>query len=153
MPFLHTTSLSTNQKAAISKLWGKVFPSGLNFSDNWSFDQFLEPLQDVHFTLVYNDVNMEACFIAFIRNDLRFFSILIDDAAQGKGLGATLLHRAKQRYHELNGWVVDNTDYLRPDGQPYRSPIAFYEKNGFSVIHEDRWDNEKLNSVKVRWRK
>jgi GNAT superfamily N-acetyltransferase len=151
--FLDTQTLSTDQKQAVAALWNTVFPSGLAFSETRGIDDFLASLEDVHFTLVSQDGTLQACFIAFIRDELRFFSILLADSAQGKGLGTSLLDRAKQRYRELNGWVIDSPAYQRGDGMPYASPLAFYTKNGFEIVAADRWDNDQLKSVKVRWRK
>lgn len=146
--------LSISQKREITQLWNTVFPTTLAFKDLRGLEEFISNVENVHFTLAFNALDeLEGCFIAFWRNEEQFFSILVADKAQGKGLGTQFLKKAKEYYAELNGWMVDVAGFQRMDGSEYYSPEAFYVKNDFEVLENERWDNEKVRSVKIRWRK
>ncbi len=154
MKLKETTTLSEKEKQEITTLWNTVFPATLGFENINAFDVFFAGVENVMFALAINSADrLVGCFIAFWRNNQQFFSILIADEAQGKGLGTQLLQQAKEKHQELNGWMVDVAGYKRKDGSAYQSPEAFYIKHGFEILKTDRWDNEKVKSVKIRWRR
>jgi hypothetical protein len=72
---------------------------------------------------------------------------------QGKGWGSKFLTRAKERNTELNGWVIDNDDEVKQNGEKYKSPIEFYRKNDFAIRTEIQLKKKDINGIKVIWKR
>ncbi|WP_348824695.1 hypothetical protein [Flavobacterium aestuarii] len=72
---------------------------------------------------------------------------------KGKGFGTLLLKELKNKKPSLNGWVIDNSNNVKQNGEIYWSPIDFYFKNGFSVDKNIRMENDKISAVKIRWKR
>jgi hypothetical protein len=69
----------------------------------------------------------------------------------GNGYGSTILKQMKEKETCLAGWVIDGTNYIKADGQPYHSPLGFYLKNQFSILKDSRLETEKISAVKIIW--
>jgi len=89
----------------------------------------------------------------FDRDEERWFSMLLSSDTQGKGFGSRLIQEAQKTESHLNGWVVDDDQHIKNDGSPYRSPVGFYLKNGFSVKKDVRFTSPQLSAVKIIWSK
>ena len=151
---LHQKSLNEKQKNAVSKLWNAEYPDGLTYKDHNEFNEFLKDLRNKHHILMNtrNQKLMGWCCI-FDRDGERWFSIIVDGAFQGHGFGKRLLSLAKEHEEELNGWVVDHDNHVKVNGEVYKSPLMFYEKNGFRVLKDFRFNRSNISAVKIRWTK
>jgi hypothetical protein len=69
----------------------------------------------------------------------------------GQGKGTLLLNKLKENEHKLCGWVVDHDNDRKQDGEPYKSPLKFYQKNGFAICSDVRLETEKRSAVKIIW--
>ena len=146
--------LTEIQKEVITQLWNSEYPKQLNFSGVDGFDNFLNSVSDqTHYLLIDENKEIKGWLMAFTRQDERWFSVIVDGREKQKGFGTTLLDVVKNNENEINGWVVDSHNYLKNNGENYRSPIGLYEKKGFSVLHDVRWDTEHLSTVKINWKK
>lgn len=92
-------------------------------------------------------------YFDFVREQEKWFAIILDSSLQGKGFGTKLLNMAKEKEPELNGWVIDRDTDRKRNGDLYRSPLPFYLKNGFEKISDTRLELEKISAVKITWRK
>lgn len=92
------------------------------------------------------------CF-DFIRENEKWFVIVVDSKLHGIGLGTKLLNAAKEKEVELNGWVVDHNRDRKKNGDFYRSPLDFYLKNGFEKLSESRLVLDKISAVNIKWKK
>jgi hypothetical protein len=149
-----TLTLSEIRKVVITQLWNAEYPEQLNFSDEGKFEAFLNRVSDkTHYLLLSKNGEIKGWLMAFTRNDERWFSVIVDGKEKQKGYGTQLLDELKINETEINGWVVDSNDYIKNNGEKYHSPIGFYEKNGFSVLQDVRWNTENLSTVKINWKK
>lgn len=146
------TQLDTADKEALRSLWNQEYPNTIRHQVSASLDKYLESLEQVeHFLLKGKKGELLAWFSAFIRDGKRWFGMIVDASLQGSGIGTALLARAQQRYDSLNGWVIDKEGFMRNDGKPYRNPLAFYLKNDFNPVPEERIDNRQLSAVRICW--
>lgn len=152
MKFQQTTTLSHIQKKDTLTLWNKVSPADVSHESIEVFDNYLESLNDVIYTLVLDDESrVVGWFADFDRDQERWFAMLLDRSIHGKGIGSELLAHAKSRYKALNGWVIDHDNDKTLNGDPYISPVNFYLKNGLEMISNNRLELEYLSCVKMRW--
>jgi GNAT superfamily N-acetyltransferase len=152
MRIIECPSLSPEQKAAVIKLWNEEYPVKLAYENADAFDQYLDGLSNKqHLLLLEEPDRMRGWALLFERDGATWFAIIVDSAMQGKGYGKLLLDTLKSKGHPLNGWVVDHDRDIRQNGKPYRSPLGFYLKHGFTTRPEVRLELEKLSAVKIEW--
>ncbi len=152
MKWIETRTLDTIRKGEIISLWNREYPSKLALADMAAFDTYLESLGDKHHLLLTDETGkLMGWLVCFIRDNKRWFAMILNSLAQGKGLGSALLDRAKLHYKELNGWVIDAGTEPKQNGEYYKSPIEFYQKNGFEVRPEVRLTKNTITGVLVRW--
>jgi hypothetical protein len=152
MNFEETRILSQQQKLQIIELWNNEYPKELSLSDLTDFDQYLETLSDRHYILLIDeDENVKGWLIYFVRDGERCFTMLLDSSLHGLGWGSKFLNVAKKRNTELNGWVIDNDEELKQNGENYKSPIGFYIKNGFDIRTDIQKKKKNINGIRVIW--
>ena len=153
LKWIETEELNVDQKSQLLTLWNSEYPKAIMHSDIASLDAYFGKLQNLEHTMLLDQNNeIAAWYFDFVRNDENQFAIIISSKYQGKALGKKLIHSAKVKHNKLTAWVVDESNFEKTDGTLYRSPLSFYEKNGFTVLN-DRWDSDVLNTVKIRWTK
>ena len=152
MNTIQTTTLTTTQKEQILSLWNSVSPAIISHDTIGSLEGYLKTLNNAIYTLTLDDQEtIVGWFADFDRDGARWFAMLLDASVQGKGIGSSLLTMAKKRHGILNGWVVDHANDVRLDGNPYKSPVSFYLKNGFEIVPDVRLELDYLSCVKMRW--
>jgi GNAT superfamily N-acetyltransferase len=152
MNLLQTTTLTLAQQEQLRQLWNQEYPGQLAFAEPIDFEQWLAKLtQARHWLLVGDAGGVRGWLAVFERDHAPWFVLLVDSAAQGRGHGTVLLTRGKAHETELNGWVVPHDDYRKANGGVYRSPVAFYEKNGFAILAEQPLDSPTLSAIRIRW--
>ena len=150
MEIQNQENLTDWQKQQVIALWNEGYPRQLNYSCMAEFDTYLNALPDKkHYLLLAND-SVIGWALTFIRDDERWFAIVLSAAIQGQGFGTALLTELKNREDSLRGWVIDHEEDVLANGMPYRSPMAFYKKHHFEVIEDCRIDTE-LKGVKIVW--
>lgn len=153
MYILETASLSDIQKSVVMQLWNKKYPAQLGYAHMDEFNQYLDALSDkVHYLGTDYGGRIIGWALSFTRNSERWFAIIIDRSAQGQGNGTAMLDALKGKGERLTGWASDHECYVRFDGTPYPSPLAFYLRHGFIVREDVRLDIEKLSTVRIEWR-
>lgn len=152
MQYLITNELNDEQKEQIRTIWDEVYPAQVAHVSILGFERYLIPLKKTTHWLVYSPEKLiKGWLVTFDRDYDRWFAMLLADDIQGQGVGSELLRQAKAQNRVLNGWATDHNRYRRKDGQVYASPIGFYHKNGFKVLTDQRFEDEKLSLVKIRW--
>ena len=153
MKIIGTRKLDENQKRTIISLWNQEFPEKVSLSGLKDFNDYLQELSDRHhLILIDHKGSLQGWLMHFIRDDERFFTMVLNSSVQGNGWGSTLLDKAKETNSELNGWIVGSNSELRQDGEPYTSPIGFYKKNGFDVDQNTKTTLKGINVIKIAWR-
>lgn len=149
-----TKSLSKKRKHEIIALWNEEYPKKLMLSALVEFEEYLEALEDKHY-IILSDENgkLRGWLVYFIRDNERWFAMILDSSVQGKGLGSKILTVAKKHNPELNGWVIDNDTEPKQNVENYKSPIGFYRKNGFEILLNSKLEKKGINGVKVKWKK
>ncbi|MDN3675415.1 hypothetical protein QWY99_20495 [Flavobacterium branchiarum] len=145
--------LSFEDKKSLMQLWNAEYPGSLNYATIHDFDLYLNGLSDVkHYLLLVDENIIKGWTFTFLREEEYWFAILIDSQIQGTGKGALLIEELKMNNDNLNGWVIDHENAIKQNKQPYKSPLFFYLKNGFTVCSETRIENEKIDAVKINWK-
>jgi GNAT superfamily N-acetyltransferase len=143
-----TNALTSDEKAELNQLWNEEYP--VRLKDR--FNLLLERCSCFQHYIIQDE---QGCILAwavdFERDGEVRFSIIVSSEHQRKGYGAALLRAMQQNNSTFYGWVIDHDDDLKSNGAMYKSPLAFYLKNGFEVLSNERIDNEMLRAVKVKW--
>lgn len=152
MHVIETDCLTPQQKAVVYRLWNQEYPGQVSHKTPADLDAYLGQLSEVnHYLLQGDGEEVEGWAITFTRDNERWFAIILDGKVHGQGKGTWLLNKLKEKERKLYGWVVDHDDYKKANGEPYPSPLKFYEKNGFTLCPESRQQTEKLSNVKIAW--
>lgn len=152
MKIIEQNELSNAQKARIIEMWNAEYPASLRHSGISSFDKYLDELgEKKHFLLFDERSEFVGWAMVFERGGAQWFAIIIDEKAQGKGFGVKLLDALKATEHRLFGWVIDNDDTRKSNGEIYRSPIGFYKKIGFRVHENEKIEKQGISGVKIEW--
>jgi predicted GNAT family N-acyltransferase len=145
-----TTTLTDNQLAQINQLWNEEYPTNLYGRLSILLN---ETENHRHFYINNQDGKIIAWCVLFINEEQDRFSIIVSSKTQGLGLGKRLLDAMKAEVTTFSGWVIDHENDVLQSGEKYRSPIDFYLKNGFEVIHDERLETSIISCVKVTWNK
>ena len=146
--------LSKKEKEEILNLWNDEYPEKLNYQTLSEFENYLENLTEQSHILMKNEnQSIKGWYFDFIRENEKWFAIILDSKFHGKGLGTKILNLAKENESELNGWVIDNHNDRKKNGELYKSPLSFYLKNGFEKLDKERLELEKISAVKIKWKK
>jgi GNAT superfamily N-acetyltransferase len=148
---LTTNDLNNAYLQQLLLLWNKEYPEQLAYTDVSEFRSYLATLVNQQHVLVLDaDDTISGWAFIFTREGERWFAVILDESVQGQGIGTALMNILKQNELCLNGWVTDHDRYLKKDQKPYRPPIDFYLKNGFTVS-DTRLETDKLSAVKITW--
>ncbi|OEK01508.1 hypothetical protein BFP97_08225 [Roseivirga sp. 4D4] len=151
MKIQEVSTLSDSQKTAIVALWNQEYPIQVHYQNESEFDQYLNNLSDIKHFLLYPEANkLRGWAITFLRDNERWFAIIIDTEIHSRGYGRSLLSKLKKDNTVLNGWVVNENQYKKSDGTVYQSPLPFYLKNGFELLPSESID-KKISAIKIRW--
>jgi len=135
-------------------MWNNEYPEKLNYRNLTDFEDYLKHLtQQSHIIMVDENQNVKGWYFDFIRENEKWFALILDAKLQGKGLGRKMLNLAKEKESELSGWVIDRSNDKKQNGEFYESPLSFYLKNGFELLVKNRLENEKVSAVKIKWEK
>ncbi len=154
MEFIKLIELSKTDKKEILNLWNTEYPEKLNYQTLSEFENYLENLtEQSHILMKSENQSIKGWYFDFIRENEKWYAIILDSKFHGKGLGTKILNLAKEKESELNGWVIDNYNDRKKNGELYKSPLDFYLKNGFEKLDQERLELEKLSAVKIKWKK
>lgn len=144
--------LSLEEKETLRELWNNEYPAKLNLKTIEDFELYLNGLSKIkHYLLLDDSDEIQGCTFTFLREDENWFAIILNSEIHGKGNGSFLMNEIKKNNTSLNGWVIDNENEVKQNATLYKSPIQFYEKNGFTICKDIRIENEKLSAVKINW--
>lgn len=138
--------LTSDQFDQVNDMWNAEFPTTLNNR----FSLLLENVANYNHYIIEENGKVLAWAADFEKEGQLRFSIIVKNDQQGKGFGKILINRLKRDLGEFFGWVIDCDDYSRQNGEIYRSPLAFYQKNGFDVLADIRSDSDLIKAVKIR---
>lgn len=145
---LKTNILTTNQSSQINQLWNDEYPMQLK-------DRFPKLLNEIrnfnHYIIEDAKYNIIAWALVFEKENEIRFSIIVNTQYKGKGLGSLLVKKLKSENELLFGWVIDHSNDLKCNGEHYQTPLPFYLKHGFEILHNKRIEGEIINGVKIKW--
>jgi len=108
MKIIKKSILISEQKEMICQLWNMEYPQNLAITPT-AFDEFHEAsASHTHFLILENESDLVGWAYTFARASDRWFSIIISNAHQGKGLGHVLLNLIKEKEGHLNGWGINH---------------------------------------------
>lgn len=145
--------LEGKNKLDVFHMWNTEYPANLNYSSIEEFDHYLSSMEDQEHYLIFHADKLVGWLFLFIRDQQRWFAMIVNTKNSRKGYGSRLLSIAKSKHNELHGWVIDSDGYVRGDGRPYYSPLRFYIKNGFKVIVQVRLELPHIAAIKIYWQK
>lgn len=154
MRFIKRKKLTSSQKQEIFELWNNEYPRNLKFNDIAELNEYLSKLEDQnHILLIDDNGKIEGWYSDFIRDKERWFLAILNSKIQGKKFGTQILKLAKEANEELKGWVINSDNYIKTNGQPYKSPTDFYKKQGFQILEETKLETDRLSAIKIKWSK
>jgi len=146
------SSLNPEQIEAAFRLWNNEYPEKLRYDKIEDFNEYLNKLDaKTHFLLIDEQEIIVGWSATFLRDNERWFAIILNSDIHGKNYGTSMLNEIKRHENKLAGWVIDKEGALRADGSKYKSPLQFYIKNGFNVLARDRIESERISAVKILW--
>jgi ribosomal protein S18 acetylase RimI-like enzyme len=152
MEIVSQNDLTARQKARIVELWNAEYPASIAYSDVSGFDEYLNNLGErKHYLLVDGSGEILGWAMIFQREGAKWFAIIVDGRVQDQGYGLKLLEALQRAEKRLFGWVIDHNKSLRANGEPYRSPLAFYRKTGFRVHDSEKIVKQDISGVKIEW--
>ncbi len=154
MKFIQSKEPSKAEKEELLELWNNEYPKKLNYKTIPEFENYLKNLYQPSHILVKDDnQKIIGWYFDFIRENEKWFAILLSSDVQQKGLGSKILNLAKDKETELNGWVIDHNNDKKKNGEVYESPMLFYLKNDFKKVTKKRLETKKISAVKIQWKK
>ena len=152
MNIQRTKILTSSQKQDLFELWNKEYPRDLKYENIKDFEDYLKPLKDLNSILLLDEnEKIKGWYFDFLRENERWFAVILDSNIQGQNFGTQILNLSKVENTELNGWVIKSETYLKDNGEPYNSPIEFYRKNGFKILEETKLETDNISAIKVKW--
>jgi GNAT superfamily N-acetyltransferase len=153
MIFTKKKSLTSEEKLSVYNLWNNEYPENVSYKSIEGFDEYLNKLIDSEHYLAYNlNQIIVAWGIKFVREQEKWFAIIVDSNFHSKGIGSRIMDQIKSNNEVLNGWVVDHNNSVKLNGETYYSPLEFYIKNEFEVRTEARLELENISAVKITWK-
>ncbi|MEZ2334902.1 N-acetyltransferase [Mucilaginibacter sp. RCC_168] len=144
--------LTHAQLQAVYQLWNDEYPGKLQYDSINDFNTYLDNLeQKKYFLLIDENEILFGWSATFLRDNERWFAIILNSNVQGKKYGTQVLDEIKKHETHLVGWVIDKEGELKSNGSQYASPLAFYIKNGFKVLEAHRIESDKISAVKISW--
>jgi hypothetical protein len=154
MKLIELTSLNSDQKTSVFNLWNEEYPAQLSYNSLDEFNAYLSNLSNQKHYLLYNSTSeIVGWGFEFVREEEKWFAIIIKGAYHGSGNGTRILAKLKDNNSVLSGWVIDHNRDRKFDGSTYPSPLQFYLKNHFIVVSGVRLELEKISAVKIMWTK
>lgn len=149
--FLHQKELTEKQFQLIFLLWNKVYPVAFHF-DHWQYlKNYFISYTDHHHILYMNNKSIEGWWCDFIREDERWFTILVNNDLHKRGIGRSLVELGRKQHKSINGWVIETNELPKIEGDLYQSPMGFYLKMGFEKTKIHVETNSNIKTVKIRW--
>ncbi|HLP11151.1 MAG TPA: GNAT family N-acetyltransferase [Flavobacteriales bacterium] len=150
MEILKTNQLTPLQAQQVHELWNREYPVKLANR----FSLLLEGVTRFNHYLIEDGAkNVLAWAVDFDKDGETRFSIIVNTAHQQKGLGSLLVETLKRENHEFFGWVIDHNNDVKSTGEHYQTPMPFFVKHGFEIMHGVRIESDMLRAVKIKWRK
>lgn len=147
-----SSHLAIAEKEIIFRLWNKEYPEKLCFKTIPDLENYLVTLANAEYYFLKNTAGeIEGWAITFMRENEKWFTLTVSIEAQGRGKGTSLLDKLKENSENLNGWVIDHNNDVKQNGEPYKSPLVFYQKNNFLICTEIRLEIPVLSAVKITW--
>ncbi len=139
LKIIQTIELNEDLKKQVFDLWNSEYPDKLTYQNLNEFDNYLQNLNNLkHFLLINNIDFILGWALTFDRDNEKWFAIILSEKLQGKGLGRKMLDEIKNNEKKKNG-------------QPYISPLTFYQKCDFEILSDDRLELDKISAVKINW--
>ena len=145
--------LNKLQREQLLQLWNREFPERLAYGALADLDRYLDQLNDARHLLLLDQDSLLGWYCDFQREGQLWFVMILSSKIQKQGWGSRLLGMAKETVQELHGWTIDHNGDCKQNGDPYRSPIPFYVRNGFEIVPEIRFESPQLSAVKIHWKK
>ncbi len=154
MDSFETENLTEEETIDLFYLWNKEYPKILQYFEIDGLRKYLNALKEPRHVLYKDSTGkVKAWYCDFLRDEERWFAMILQRELQGKGMGTQILQHAKVRRSHLNGWVILKNTYKRSDGETYYSPAAFYIKNGFQIFEDITLNIGIFSAVKMEWKK
>lgn len=149
MEIIKTKLLTPSQEEQIDKLWNEEYPVKLLNR----FKLLLDGVENYHHYIIeHAEKNIIGWAVDFEKENETRFSVIVQSAYKGKGLGRLLMDRLKSESKEFYGWVIDHNRDMKQNGEVYQTPLPFYLKLGFEVLSEIRIESEMISAVKIKWK-
>lgn len=154
MRIVRRKNLTSGQKYEIFDLWNTEYPQNLKYKDISELDEYLKKLADQnHILLMDENDKIKGWYSDFFRDNERWFLAILSSDTQGLKFGTRIIKKAKEAHEELNGWVINLDNYLKADGQFYKSPTDFYRKQGFQILEDIKLETNQISAIKMKWSK
>lgn len=149
-PIRYHGPLDASLTNAIVALWNDEYPAQLHMSAE-AFSAFVDRGGAVTHYVEQAGDRLRGWGMCFDRAGERWFSLIVAREAWGRGLGRKIVHAMQADEPVLCGWVIDHDRDFLASGERYASPLGFYVKLDFDVLHDIRWEDERISAVKIRW--
>jgi GNAT superfamily N-acetyltransferase len=148
-----TTVLTEAEQRQLHALWNNEYPALFNYQAFEDFQNYILSLQDVnHYCIKHSSEEIIAWASDFMREDERWFGVIVRSDHQRSGLGAYLMQHLKAKNPALSGWMIDNNRELKSDGTYYQSPHLFYRLQDFEFHPDEHMGFDRISAIKITWK-
>lgn len=152
MNFIRRKNLTLGQKKELFELWNNEYPRSLKYNNISELDDYLKKLEDPnHILLIDEKDKIKGWYSDFIRDNEKWFLAILNSENQGQKFGTHIIELAKEVNEELNGWIITSDNYLKTNGQYYKSPVDFYRKQDFQILKDIKLVTNQISAIKIKW--
>jgi len=147
-----STLLLLSEQQEVHTIWNTEYPLLFKYADFQDFQKYLFSLHDLRHYYIKNSSNEIVAWASdFIREDARWFGIIVKSTHHRSGLGSQLISHLKSKNVQLCGWMIDNCRELKSDGTYYQSPQQFYRQQGFEFHPDEHMGFDRISAIKISW--
>ena len=145
MKIVQKSILSETEKKKIWQLRNNEYPLQLGSKTFQDFEMYLDNLKNLkHFFLLDQENEINAWAYTFLCNEKTWIQIIRNSQIIKRGYLNYFLSEITKYFQSLNTRVFVNDKNLKTlKGDPYKSQLIFYLKNGFIIFSVSKIDEDQ----------
>ena len=94
---VQTSELNSSAKEQLLQLWNNAYPEGISHKNLDAFENYLSALINTkHYLLLGNSDAILGWAFTFVRDNEKWFAIILEESIMGQGIGRLMIEMLKQ---------------------------------------------------------